>query len=230
MMNDNRRKPSVLVLAADPGSAAEVLRWLNVEPLHVGSVAELMEHLCQTAVSGLVVELDSVAAATPDDRDRLFPVAARYPLLRARRTVGGLAFRDDPARFGQDVAAFAARRGRRHVRAAVRLNCVAARADDAEFMQAAETNILDISAGGAFVYTQEPYKTGESVRLRILELPSVEVVRADVRWRRRWGVQGELPGIGVEFVDPDARLAAEIRFRFVTTAAKQGGLSDDWTV
>ena len=62
-----------------------------------------------------------------------------------------------------------------------------------------KTFTVNVSQGGVFVHTTQPFTKGERVWLRFSEMLAADPVQAVVCWQIEWGTCRSIPGIGVMF-------------------------------
>lgn len=206
----------VPVLAARLEDYAPGLALPGLAPVHVSSVAGLLQLLARQAVSGFVLELDTVLRATAMERGYLFQLAEAFPLLRVRgaRPGGSVAFLDDPADFAARVRGFEPRPARHAPRLPVLLHALVAR-PGAVGREAFPATILDLSASGGALCCAGSFEPGEELALSIQDLRDPAPMQALACWSGLRGRGRPRRHLGVRFLDMRPGQASELEQRLL---------------
>jgi hypothetical protein len=206
----------VMVLAGRPQDYVEDLALPGLAPVYAADVAELLERLAGQAVSGFVLEVDTVLHAPATERGHLFELAEAFPLLRARgaRQGGAPAYMDDPLGFVSEVRGFDPRPARHVPRVPVLLNAMLMRRNG-NGREVLPATLLDLSACGGALNCEADFVPGEELGLRILELSDPEPIPALICWSGLRGRATCRRCVGVRFLSIRPEQAAELGQRFL---------------
>jgi hypothetical protein len=215
----------VIVKSADARAAyEEALARTGVAFEVATSFSEVAQMTVEKPYSGLLIDLLTLIRASKEEKAIAYDCINCYPSLRvkwdARRKTLNLTPLEQA--FSADTQAtlsffiegrcktFHARCMRRHVRKERVINLLLSRSSDAGEAQCLKTFTVNVSEGGAFVHSAEPFAIGERVWLRFLEMPE-EPIEAEVRWQLEWGGWRGICGVGLmfRFQSPEQALAVK---------------------
>jgi Tfp pilus assembly protein PilZ len=179
-----------------------------------GSFNEVLQMSTDNAYSGLIVDILTLIRSSKEEKAIAYDCINYYPCIRvkwdARHKSMSLIPLEESAStdtggtlscfIDTRCRPFTARTLRKHPRKELALSLLLSRSQEFPEERSAKSFTVNISEGGAFVYTLEPFSRGDVVWLRFLDLPD-EPVRGVVCWRVQWGACRSIPGIGVMF-DP----------------------------
>jgi len=222
--------PRILLMVAGKDAALAYLSRLGelgaaCDP--VENMAALVAKLRTQAYNGIVLDVPTLIKDKSYDKRLITEVMDFFPLLRARSDAAGgriLALSPSGSLAPHDVladfvltraAAFPARRIRASARVRLCLNVVATllAPEATEAAPGVPTGtrrscVLDVSAGGCFVWDIEPPATGQRVRIEFSDRSGNPSALARVIWRLPWGERPALPGAGLEFEDLSGEMAS----------------------
>jgi len=214
-----------LLLIAEPGAARnaymEVLRSLDVEVDCVGSPSEMTGCLADAFYNGLVVDVPTMIRCECGDKNRITRCMERFPVLRVMFNAGGGGIRGlahgGTLRNNRDLADFVEYECRtfpaRSIRVARRREVVFNvvlfnRPDDAE---GERTVTINVSEHGCFIFTINDWRLQSPAWMVVSEFDDKTPVELKVRWRRPWGTEGRVPGIGATFESMTAYQYAQLQ-------------------
>jgi len=204
----------LLLVVQDPNTRTEyegILSEFDVSYEVVGTLAGLHGALLEEPYNGLLLDVGVMARASREDRALVSDLLDLFPVLRLSwdvesSRVHSLFFGQtggDPVQLGEFIrehcTGFQARSIRRHVRRAVHLNIKISRDETFAPETVEQTNTLDISVGGCFLYSNQDWTGEKRAWFTIEELPGELPIAAAVRWFTPWGTPRRMPGIGLEF-------------------------------
>jgi Tfp pilus assembly protein PilZ len=188
----------------------EALRRVGVGYDVAGSFDEVLRLSTDNAYSGLIIDILTLIRSSKEEKLIAYDCLNFYPSLRVKWDARQKCMNLSPLEqsFSADAAttldifiesrcrSFAARSLRRHNRKEAVLALLLSSCRDCPEAQSLKS--FNISQGGAFVHSTDPFAKGDTVWLRFRELPD-QPVRAVVCWRIEWGACRSIPGIGVRF-------------------------------
>ncbi|MFH1845448.1 MAG: PilZ domain-containing protein [bacterium] len=204
----------LLLVVQDPTAHKEyvsILSDFDVKFEVVGTLAGLHGALLEEPYNGLLLDVGVMAKASREDRALVTDLLDLFPVLRLSwdadtSRVHSLFFGQtsgDPVQLDEFIrehcTGFQARSIRRHVRRAVHLNIKISRDETFSPETIEQTNTLDISVGGCFLYSNQNWTGQKRAWITIEELPGELAIAAAVRWFTPWGTPRRMPGIGLEF-------------------------------
>ena len=222
--------PRILLMVASRDAAQAYVRRLR----ELGAACDLAENMAAMvarlrgqAYNGIVLDVPTLIKDKSYDKRLITEVMDFFPLVRARFDAAGnriLALSPGGSIAQGDVladfvltrcAAFPARRIRASERVSLCLNVVAAALapeGTAPGVPAGprRTCVLDVSAGGCFVWDIEPPPVGHELRLEFTDRPGETHALARVIWRQPWGERPAPPGAGLEFEELSGEIASWI--------------------
>ena len=181
----------------------------DVTLVHASSIAGLYETLPDTAISGVMVEIQTVVKATDTEKDVLHTLEVIFPTVktnwnpadgfRALYHGAGKTGEENLLVFVQDCRNFKPRALRKSKRHEKKCNVLFWSVGGSE-ETAQRAYTLDISSGGLFVCTCYP-PPEESVLWVILREVDARPFRVLVKWILEWGGAMRIPGFGGSFIE-----------------------------
>ncbi len=205
---------------------------INAEFLFVPTMHALRDLLLEQQCSGILFCLSSLMGIDHSSKSFVQTLEQVYPVARVRwheekGTFMLIASRsgnvETLSNFATLCSNFAPRRLRRNERLVKTLNVLISASPD--LSDAAHTFTMNISIRGCFLHTTKEWNIGDSVYLKILELPRNEVFEGKVMRYVQWGVPFCAQGIGIQFVNHENVLAEELhRLLFYLPSRQPGDL------
>ena len=225
-------KYRIILVAADPDICRKYIDAIKMPDVQIEAVSSLPE-LCQvliTPCNGLLLDMPTYM------RDKLFQKEAAkeifdiFPVIRLRWDQRGQRVRAlviEPVyekglgleeMIRQHILTFKARSLRGSSRVALHFNVLLSA--DRQFADGdTEKSVtMDISPGGCLLFSVRDWENHEQVWIKMLELADNSPIQVEIRWRRRWGHQPQIPGIGVRFLEIKPGQLQEITERLQATA------------
>jgi len=215
----------VIVKSADArASYEEALAKTGVAYDVAASFTDVARMTMEKPYSGLLIDILTLIRASKEEKAIAYDCINCYPSLRvkwdARRKMMNLTPLEQA--FSVDTQAtlsffvegrcktFTARCMRRHPRKERVINLLLSRSSDAPEARCLKTFTVNVSEGGAFVHSADPFAIGERVWCRFLEMAE-EPIEAEVRWQLEWGGWRGITGAGVmfRFSSPEQALAVK---------------------
>lgn len=176
------------------------------------SFQEMLRMTIQGAYSGLMIDILTLIRSSKEEKAIAYDCFNLYPTLRVKWDPRQKCLSVSPqeqslaldaegalAHFTARCKSFSARSLRRFNRKDSYLSLrLSAHSTDGP-CTGVKTFTVNISRGGAFVHSCEPFGRGDQVWLSFPEDPAGEPVRAAVCWSIAWGKGRAIPGIGVMF-------------------------------
>ena len=217
----------LLLLVARPGEARDAyvaeLERLGVEYDLASSFGEVPRLAGEKPYNGLLIDLLTLVRTRSEDKNIAYECINFYPSTRIKwergsQSVHVLSFDQAPNPDGSALQAFVedkcrpfqGRTLRRFSRKEIVMNVRLGRSLESVQEEGLKTFTGNISRGGAFVHTVEPYEAGERVWLVSNELFSGAPASGLVCWQQAWGKGRSIPGIGIRFDALTEEQAAEL--------------------
>lgn len=203
----------LIVKSADARAAyEEALGRIGVVYHIAASFHDVLRLTTENAYSGLLIDILTLIRSSKEEKAIAYDCINCYPSLRIKWDAKQKCMNLSPLEqaFSVDTQAtlayfvegrckaFTARAMRKHVRKNAVVGLLLSSRCDTPEAECIKTFTVNLSQGGAFVHTTQPFPKGETVWLRFLEMPS-EPIEAEVRWAIEWGAYRDIPGIGVMF-------------------------------
>jgi Tfp pilus assembly protein PilZ len=179
----------------------------------VATVDELFPLMAREAFNGILLDVPTLVRATSAEKASLYDLLQVFPTLRVKwdprsETVRALFYDRVPGpeaglgSFVRQVCAhFSARIIRLRDRISVHLNVMVSEIPSFSHEGVMRTVSLNLSHGGCFLITSDPWPQGTRLWLRMLELADQAPIAVEVRWRKPWGVSPGIAGAGVRFLE-----------------------------
>lgn len=220
------RTPSVIprtfVFTDRPQEYRKSLESLGIHAEFRSDVNELIDAILDAdQCPGLILDIRQVMAMPPRDRDRLFSLSSRVPILRTKMDAasGHVIFIDEFSLFQCSPAGLAPF-FRASVRVSVDLACLLSGEDDPAMARPLPARIGDISEGGCLLRLPPAHPVPDFLHLRIPDLANPLPIFCNVRWRAPAGPDRDTPGAGVKFLDIKPDQMDEITARFLQPAGE----------
>jgi len=214
-------KPIVIAVLSgnedEKKAITETKSALGADFIFASSMHHLRDVLIERPCNGVLFCLTSLMGIDQSSKSFVQSVEQVYPVARIRWNKEKGAFSLIASRSGQVESLpdfvticsnFAPRRARRSERLVKTLNVLISAAP--ELTDATPAFTMNISTRGCFIHTSRGWNTGESVYLRILELPGRRAIEGKVIRCVQWGVPFCAQGIGVQFVNIENELVEEL--------------------
>lgn len=216
-----------LALLARPGPHLEhyqaALRGLAVVD-HAVTVGQFLDLLRRRSYHGLLVDIPTQIKAADSQavKDELAVILRRFPTARLNwrpeggavsvlvlgaSTAGDYTLADF---IENQCAQFHGAPARSNQRIELHLHLRLHRAPPGGPEAGQPTVTHNLSPGGCFIITGEPWDLGALAWITLPELPAMGAIQAEVRWAQPWGQTRRLPGIGVRFLDLGPQQAQQI--------------------
>ncbi|MBI4800382.1 MAG: PilZ domain-containing protein [Desulfarculus sp.] len=216
-----------LALLARPGPHLE--RYLSArEGLaqvdSAATVAQFLELLRRRAYQGLLIDIPTQIKASDSQavKDELAVILRRFPTARLNwrpdggavsvlvlgaSTAGDYTLSDF---IENQCAQFHGAPARSNQRIELHLHLLLHRAPPGGAEAGQPTVTHNLSPGGCFIITGDPWDLGARAWITLPELPAMGAIQVEVRWAQPWGQTRRLPGIGVRFLDLGPEQAQQI--------------------
>lgn len=233
---DANTAPDILLMVAGADAALAYLGRLSAlgatgEVAH--DMAAMVARLREQAFNGIVLDVPTLIKDKSYDKRIITELTDFFPLLRARfdtadarilalSSGGTIATGDVFADFVLTrCAGFPARRIRASDRVNLCLNVLVAPlapggAGPGGASGARRTCVLDVSAGGCFIWDTDPPPAGQMLRIAFTDRSGDPAALARVVWRQPWGERPAPPGAGLEFEE----LAGDVASWFASLSGK----------
>jgi Tfp pilus assembly protein PilZ len=213
---ENTEDTKILMVVKEGEARAayeEALRGIGVPYDVACSFDEVLSLSIENAYSGIMIDILTLIRSSKEEKTIAYDCINFYPSLRVKWDARQKSMNLSPLEqsFSADTDAtlayfienrckpFTARSLRRFNRKETFLSVLFSTSRDFPDDDSIKSFTVNISQGGAFVHTTQPFVKGQAVWLRFVETPDAEPLRAVVCWRIEWGARPGIPGIGVMF-------------------------------
>jgi hypothetical protein len=225
----------MVVKEAEARAAYEdALQKVGVDYDIAASFNEVLSMSIDNVYSGLMIDILTLVRSSKEEKVIAYDCINLYPSLRVKwdpkRQNMSLSPMEQsfPSDTGGTLAyfiesrckSFTARSLRRFIRKDAYLGALLASGSHFTVSGSAKTFTVNISQGGAFVHTTEPFAKGEPVWVRFIEMPDTEPLQASVCRHIEWGTGRSIPGIGVRFDTLSKTQSSEI-IRLVKSSGRR---------
>lgn len=203
------------MLIAEPGPSRaayeKALQDMDVEYDALSIPNEMQTLLKETAYNGLLLDVPTMIRASGRDKMRINEMLERFPVLRLVHDsqhggIRGLHYgrsSDNATTLEKFIKGACALLPARSIRQAPRhnlhLNVLLLSQPNAPLSAAERTVTSNVSEVGCFLITPKPWKDVERLWLIFRDFKDKTPAPVLVRWRKPWGEQLEIPGLGVQF-------------------------------
>lgn len=225
-MNDNRSEATTVLLICREGkSRQEYQAELDLPGVLLVSVQALMEFFRRGVycpISGILVDMPTYMRSSEEEKHLLTDLVGLFPALRLRcheptgeiRTLPfGTAYpgNTSPAVFVQKYCtSFVPRKIRTSERSQLNLPALLGRSLPVEKVSGVRSVTVNVSRGGCFLISFEPWLVGDRGWLILPSLEDNAPIPVEVRSIRFWGECHSLPGMGVQFIELTGPQKAEL--------------------
>lgn len=216
-MIDDKHVMTTILLICRKGKSRQVyqaeLDLPGVELVCVQSLMEFFRREVYCPLNGILVDMPTYLRSSEEEKRLLSDLVGIFPALRLKyhestgeiRTLPfGTTYPANtaPSLFAQKFcASFAQRRIRTCERSLLNLPALLNMSLPVENISGARTVTANISRGGCFLVSFEPWLVGERGWLVLPELKDNAPIAVEICSIRSWGEYGSLPGMGVRFIE-----------------------------
>jgi Tfp pilus assembly protein PilZ len=211
-----------IAIVSRPGEVLDAYKRLfdfeDIELIHLSAISELFQKLPDTALSGVMVDIQMVLKAGETEKNYLQTMEEIFPNVRTNWNPGmglralysdsGKSAEDNMAAFLQDCRRFKPRALRRDKRMEKTFNVLYWPIDAPE-QEAQRAYTLNVSYGGLFVCTCYAPSDANFVWVKLLEVDE-RPFKVLVKWTLPWGKGMRVPGFGGSFVELESGLAEKL--------------------
>lgn len=225
-MSDNRSgKTTVLLICREGKSRQGYQAELDLPGVSLVCVKALSEFFCRGVycpLNGILVDMPTYMCSSEEERRVLTDIVGHFPALRLKcnektgeiRTLPfGAAYpgHNPPAVFVQKFCeSFAPRRIRSSERSQLNLPALLSKSPLVGDLSSARSVTANISCGGCFLVSFEPWNAGDRGWLTLPGLKDSAPIPVEICWVLPWGEGRALPGMGVRFIDLTESQKAEL--------------------
>ena len=225
-MNDNRSGEIHVLLVCRHGKSRQVYQAeLDAPGVLLVCVQSLMDFFCRGVycpLHGILVDMPTYMCSSEEEKRLLTDLVGHFPALRLKcnestgeiRTLPfGTAYPENnpPAVFVQKYCiSFPPRRIRSGERSYQHLHALLTISPPVGNLSAVRAVTANISCGGCFLISYEPWIVGDRGWLTLPELKDNAPISVEICWIRPWGEGRSLPGMGVRFIDCTELQKAEL--------------------
>ncbi|NTW99913.1 MAG: PilZ domain-containing protein [Geobacteraceae bacterium] len=216
-MDDNLSGATTILLVCRDGKSRQVYQEELVIPgVSLVCVQTLTEFFCPGVycpLNGILVDMPTYMCSSEEEKRLLTDLVGHFPALRLKcnestgeiRTLPfGTAYpgNNPPADFVQKYCvSFAQRRIRAGERSQQHLPALLNLSPPVEILSGVRTVTANISCGGCFLISYEPWIIGNHGWVTFPDLKDTAPIPVEICWIRSWGEYRSLPGMGVRFID-----------------------------
>ncbi len=199
----DQQSKNVLVLTDKPALYGSLLSEIGKTGTFFSTALQLNKALISDIdCCGIILDVKLVMATDSTDRNRLFALAAKMPIVRSSIDLANNPpTLLDPLSNLSKISEVTHPAFRIEERITVQLKALWSNADGPVMVESLEGVLLDISAGGAFMHTPRSLPPEDYMHLKILGLSRQRPIHCAVRWRRAQPSQDQLAGVGLKFID-----------------------------
>lgn len=211
-MNTNELLP--VVGYTDQQHPLHLSENLNFALEQTHTLEEFINRMMKGDCSGLILDIRKVMAEDPLERNRIFAIAAGYPILRTKVDKhGNQIFIDSPDVFQNFCNGVCRTNVREDERVEININASISCEADPAMANSIDVRLKNISLDGCFIETEEDLSSEQFIHLRIPELSNRLPILAGIRWYT--GQTHEHKGVGAKFVKILDEQRAEIADLFL---------------
>lgn len=216
-MNDNRGGVVTILLICQEGKSRQVyqtdLDFPGVLLVCVQSLKQFFRREIYGPLNGILVDMPTYMRCSEEEKLLLTDLVGLFPSLRVKcneasgevRTLPfGTAYSGTttPAVFVQKYCTlYAQRRIRTSNRSHQNMSALLNKVLEAGADSGTRSVTANISCGGCFLVSFEPWSVGDRGWLTLPGLKEKLPIQVEVSWIRSWGEEGSLPGMGMRFID-----------------------------
>lgn len=216
-MNDNRSGKTTVLLICREGKSRQVykaeLDLPGVSLVCIPALSGFFSRGVYCPLNGIMVDMPTYMCSSEEERRILTDIVGHFPALRLKcneqtgeiRTLPfGTAYpgNNPPAVFVQKFCeSFAQRRIRRSERSQQNLPALLSKFNQVGDCSAVRSVTANISSGGCFLVSFEPWIVGDLGWLTLPGLKDNAPIPVEICWILPWGEGRSLPGMGARFTD-----------------------------
>ncbi len=216
-VNSNRNGVTAILLICREGKSRQVyqaeLDFPGVLLVCVQTLMQFFRREVYCPLNGILVDMPTYIRSSEEEKRLLTDLVGLFPALRLRcheptgeiRTLpfgAGCPGNIGPAIFVQEYCInFVQRRIRSCERSLLNIPALLNTSIPVEQVSAEKTVTVNISRGGCFIISFEPWIVGDRGWLVLLALKDKSPIQVEVCWVQLWGKSNSLPGMGVRFVE-----------------------------
>jgi hypothetical protein len=225
-MSDDHSKVTTILLICREGKSRQLyqagLDSSGVSLVCVHTLMQFFRRDLYRPLSGILVDMPTYMQSSEEEKRLVTDLVELFPALRIKcqessGTIRTLPFgtaypaNTSPADFVQKYCApFVPRMIRTGERSPLNMPALLNTAVPADTLSGARSVTADISRGGCFLISFEPWRVGARGWLTLPELNDTAPIPVEVRWVRLWGECRSLPGMGIRFADLTESQKAEL--------------------
>lgn len=225
-VKDNGNGATAILLICREGKSRQLyqaeLDFPGVLLVCVQTLMQFFRREVYCPLNGILVDMPTYLRSSEEEKRLLTDLVGLFPALRLRcheptgeiRTLPfGTTYpgNNAPAFFVQKYCApFVQRRIRTSERSPLNLPALLDRFFPVEKASGARSVIANISRGGCFLISFEPWIVGDRGWLTLPALKDNAPIAVEVCWIQLWGESRSLPGMGVRFIDLTGEQKAEL--------------------
>lgn len=225
-MNDNRSGKTTVLLICREGKSRQVyqaeLDLPGVSLVCIPALSGFFSRGVYCQLSGIMVDMPTYMCSSEEERRILTDIVGHFPALRLKcneqtgeiRTLPfGTAYpgNNPLAVFVQKFCeSLAPRRIRSSERSQQNLPAMLSKFNQVDDRSAVRSVTANISCGGCFLVSFEPWIVGDRGWLILTGLKDNAPIPVEICWILPWGEGRSLPGMGVRFIDLTESQKAEL--------------------
>ncbi len=203
-----------VILVCSEGDVKKIyldhIKPLGVEVHTVSSLGGLHKLLTKNSYNGLMIDIKSKIKSPYSEKILTHDILDLFPVVQLKydektgiiqtlyfgQSSGGGTIDDF---INRECRAFQARSIRSSLRKEIHFNIILSKNGDFSQENTRRSITIDVSNGGAFIYSTDSWKIEEEVMFVIKELKDNRPIQGELRWIRSWGETMQIPGIGIRF-------------------------------
>lgn len=225
-MDDNRNGATTILLICREGKSRQVyqaeLESPGVTLICVQALVEFFSHGVYSPLNGILVDMPTYMRSDEDEKLLLADLVGLFPALRLRchepsgeiRTLPfGTAYpgKFSPAVFVHEYCkSFVPRKIRTCERSLLNMHALLNKCLPVTDLSGARSATVDVSHGGCFLISFEPWFVGDLGWLVLPELEDNAPIQVEVCFVKMWGKSRSLPGMGVRFIELTRSQSSEL--------------------
>jgi Tfp pilus assembly protein PilZ len=196
----------------------EAIGAFEVDYVFESTLHNLRDVLLERPCNGIMFCITSLVGIDQTSKSFIQTLEQVYPVARIRWNKSKGSFSLIASRSGRVetisdfvtiCSNFAPRRLRRSERLSKTLNVSVSAVPD--FSDSTRTFMINISPRGCFLHTTQEWNIGDSVFIKIRELPDRSAIEGRVIRYVPWGIHFQVQGIGIQFINVENKLIEELQ-------------------
>ena len=197
---------------------AEAIGAFEVDYAFESTLHNLRDNLLERPCNGIMFCITSLVGIDQTSKSFIQTLEQVYPIARIRWNKSKGSFSLIASRSGRVetisdfvtiCSNFAPRRLRRSERLSKTLNALVSAVPN--FSDSTRTFTINISPRGCFLHTLREWNIGDSVFIKIQELPDRSTIEGRVIRYVPWGIPFQVQGIGIQFTNVENKLIEELQ-------------------